>query len=186
MSLLGESELDTLCSEAVSRLNQLKINFLAIDFDLTMIDVHTGGIWKGTSMELASHVRPILKQLVTEAAVNGGIKVAIVTFSPQVRNISDVLKATFPDFYDRIPIRGRDKSWTYDGGGSREGKQAYMASAAEELGSFFPGEDFTKNSTLLIDDDANNIKIALKDGVRAIWLHPGKPCDLLENIRTLT
>lgn len=181
-----ESDLHTLCTEAVSRLNQLKINFLAIDFDLTMIDVHTGGTWKGTSMELASHVRPLFKQLVTEAAVNGGIKIAIVTFSPQVRNIGDVLKVTFPDFHDSIPIRGRDKSWTYEGGGSREGKQAYMASAAEELGSIFPGEDFTKNSTLLIDDDVNNIKIALKDGVRAIWLHPANPYDLLENIRTLT
>lgn len=30
----------------------VQINFLAIDFDQTMINIHTGGRWKGTTAEL--------------------------------------------------------------------------------------------------------------------------------------
>jgi hypothetical protein len=35
----------------------VKINFLAIDFDQTMIDIHTGGRWKGTTPELNEHMQ---------------------------------------------------------------------------------------------------------------------------------
>ncbi len=58
------------------------INFLALDFDQTVIDIHTGGRFTGSSSELASHVRPIFSSLVN-AAHEAGIKIAIVTFSPQ-------------------------------------------------------------------------------------------------------
>jgi len=186
MASVDELDLTTHCAEAVARLHELKINLLAIDFDLTMIDIHTGGVWKGSATELATHVRPFFKQFVTEAHnSNPNIKIAIVTFSPQVRHIHQVLRITFPDFYDCIPIRGRDKSWTYEGNGCREGKQSFIASAAAELSEHFKGEEFCKAGTLLIDDDANNIKVALGDGTRAIWLNPYKPNDLIENLRNL-
>ena len=59
------------------------INLLAIDFDLTLVDVHTGGSWIGSATALASQARPIVKQLVDEA-LGAGIYVTVVTFSPQV------------------------------------------------------------------------------------------------------
>ena len=59
------------------------INFIAVDFDMTLVDTHTEGRWSRSASELASHVRPCMRQLVHDALDNG-IYVAVVTFSPQV------------------------------------------------------------------------------------------------------
>jgi len=95
------------------------------------------------------------------------------------------MEATFPEFSGSIPIRGDDRSWSYEGGGSKEGKQGHMASAAEELLTMYPTMEISRNTTLLIDDDAENIKYALHDGVRAIWLNPKQPERLLEDLKIL-
>lgn len=181
---MNDVELAAKCNEAVSRLNELKINFLALDFDQTILDIHTEGCWKGNATDLSTHVRPLFKQLI-HAAVQSGIKVAVVTFSPQVGHVLDVLEITFPEISGSIPIRGDDRSWSYEGNGSKHGKQGHMASAAEELLAMHPNLEISRNSTLLIDDDANNIKIALHDGVRAIWLNPTNSIGLLNDLQML-
>lgn len=56
-------------------------------------------------------------------------------------------------------MRGEDGSWTYLGDGSHKGKQGHMASAVEELQSRFPCADITRASTVLIDDDRQNIEV---------------------------
>lgn len=140
------------------------------DFDSTLISEHTCGHWRGTVPELASKVRPFFRILVP-LAIEHGILIAIVTFSGQTHVISSVLHHEFPSVADRITIRAEDKSWVYQGGGSLEGKQSHMASAAEELGDA-NGKTITRNSTLLLDDDANNIRIALSNKVRAIRFIP--------------
>lgn len=204
-----------------------------MDFDQTIIDIHTEGYWKGTAQELSTHVRPLFKHLIN-AAIQSGIKVAIVTFSPQLTYIEDVLDITFPDISDTISIRGQDRSWSYEGHCacgtnvnnndqeqtdednsialmenntsptstgkrmsrheynilakpaccSKEGKQSHMASAVEEFHHMHPemGVHITKNTTLLIDDDANNIRFSLRDGVRAIWLDPSNSSRLLQDL----
>ena len=159
---------------------QDNINFLALDFDQTIIDIHTGGRFSGTASELASHVRPLFLHLISETH-NAGIQVAVVTFSPQTKQIADVLDIHFPSFAHDIVIRGRDRSWDYVGNGMKEGKQPFMASAVEELHT--KGDlEITKNTTLLVDDDPNNIQLALKDGVRGILLNPKKSHLLLGDI----
>ncbi len=60
---------------------------------------------------------------------------------------------------EQIPVRGEDGSWTYLGDGSHKGKQGHMASAVEELQSRFPCTDITRASTVLIDDDRQNIEV---------------------------
>ena len=100
--------------QSISALKTADINFLALDFDLTIVDIHTGGTWPGTIEELATHVRDIFKQLIF-AAHEAGIQMAICTFSPQVAVIREVLALTFPNFGEDIPIRGADRSWTYEG-----------------------------------------------------------------------
>ena len=57
----------------------------------------------------------------------------------------------------------------------RDGKQKFLASAAEQLERLHPGLVITRNSTLLIDDDQTNIQIALDRGVRALWFIPEEP-----------
>lgn len=146
------------------------INFLALDFDQTILDIHTGGCWKGSLEELFPHVRPVYAHLI-RAALTNGLEVAVVTFSRQTRFVRGVMDHVFSckgggdttnsnhssnsnnnntdletlaaigvlgigdvvDTSHKIPIRGGDRSWTYNGQGSIDGKQQHMASAVEEL-----------------------------------------------------
>jgi hypothetical protein len=68
----------------------VNIELIAFDFDLTMIDVHTGGHWNGDAQELALHIRPETRCLVVEA-LERGLHVAIASFSRQDGLISQVL-----------------------------------------------------------------------------------------------
>lgn len=181
-----DERLERKCSDAVGKLVELKINFLAIDFDQTMIDIHTGGRWKETVTELAQHLRPLFLHLVP-AATRRNIRVAIVTFSPQTKHIREVLEHAFPDMAEIVPIRGNDQTWSYVGNGMKMGKQEHMASAAEELMTkpALGVTDVRKNTTLLIDDDPRNIKKSLKDGTRAVWFNPRDPKRLLDDILRL-
>jgi hypothetical protein len=171
----------TAITAAISKFKELGINFLAIDFDQTILDVHTGGRWPGTLEELLPHVRPVFAQLIP-AALDNDIHVAIVTFTCQIRLVRGVLeKIVGVPKTMLIPIRGNDRSWQYKGMGSMDGKQAFMASAVEEL-EHGNSVEITKKSTLLIDDDAKNIRYALVDNTRAIWFNPEKPHLLLQDI----
>lgn len=171
---------------AVERLRQLDINFLAVDFDCTMIDIHTGGRWQGTNDEILLHVRPFFPPLL-EAALLNNIHVAVVTFSPQVHLVRHVLEHFLGSELSRkTPIRAGGQ-FSYNGSGVREGKQAHMASAVEEIeGSCADGSlEITKQTSLLIDDDVKNVRIAFRDGVRAIWLNPDQSETVLEDISSL-
>lgn len=162
------------------------INFLAIDFDQTMIDVHTGGRWKGTASELSEHMRTVFLHFVPEAS-NRNIRIAVCTFSGQTKVIRNVLEESFPSIAELIVIRGNDHSWEYHGNGMKKGKQEHMASAAEELIAN-PAQgvtDVSKSTTLLIDDDPKNIRFSLKDGTAAIWFNPRDPNRLLDDILML-
>eukprot|EP00984_Skeletonema_dohrnii_P003260 scaffold1079_cov138-Skeletonema_dohrnii-CCMP3373.AAC.3 len=174
------------CSAAVDKLIECGINFLAIDFDQTMIDVHTGGRWQGTALELTEHMRPVFLHLVPEAT-NRNIRIAICTFSGQTKHIREVMEYAFPNIAELIVIRGNDKTWEYHGNGFKRGKQQHMASAAEELlaEQALGVTDVTKATTLLIDDDPKNIRMSLKDRTRAIWFNPKEPNELLDNILML-
>jgi len=78
-------------------------------------------------------------------------------------------------------LRARDHSWGHPGDASKDGKQKFMASAAEVL-----ERDrqvvITRSSTLLIDDDKSNIQIALDKGVRAVWFIPEEPEVLVQQL----
>ena len=183
-------------NQAIARLKELGIKFLALDFDCTILDIHTGGRWNGSLEELFPHVRPVFAHLIEAAMASSSssdeegegqeLHVGVVTFSRQIQLVRGILdQIVGPEVSQRIPIRGGDRSWTYTGGGSTQGKQPHMASAVEELESHHAGLHITRNTTLLIDDDEQNIRVALTNGVRAIWLNPEKPHLLLQNIRKL-
>lgn len=95
---------------------------------------------------------------------------AIVTFSRQANLISSILKVQFGDEV-LIPVRGNDSTWEYLGNGSRGGKQRHISSAACELRDEYK-VSITRKSTLLLDDDVENIRAALEAGVRAVPYFP--------------
>ena len=208
------------------QLRRLNINFVAIDFDQTILSIHTGGVWTGTVPELLPLVRPELKFLIrtiaqsshreSDGASDGEIHCAVVTFSTQIDVIRGVLSSILDDdsknnaYHKRIPIRGDDTSWKMP---SPElgwwpvtcvdfdldddlGKQAHMLSAIQEIEARWQQQQqqkkqnhsnanqsantpkkfhITKDTTLLIDDDQENIRIARANGVRAIHLDPDHP-----------
>lgn len=93
------------------------IRLLAVDFDLTLVNIHTGGGWRQNAEQLARRVRPGMKKLIQTSMANG-VHVAIVTFSPQVcvqgvnrlfetcaqvKLISEVLALTFPSLSPKVP-----------------------------------------------------------------------------------
>jgi len=65
------------------KLKDAGINFLAVDFDMTLVDTHTEGRWSRSTSELASRVRPNMRRLLHDA-LHADIYVAVVTLSPQV------------------------------------------------------------------------------------------------------
>ena len=64
---------------------------LAIDFDATIIQIHTYGRWSGGAPALAAHVRPIFRSILDSAVRMETMNVAIVTFSGQIGLIKEVL-----------------------------------------------------------------------------------------------
>lgn len=164
---------DNRCTSAAESLVSAGINLLALDFDLTIIDQHTGGRWKGTSNKLSKCVRPAFICLLN-AAMDRGIQVAVVTFSEQEELISNVMKRIFPE--SRIPVRG----WLDKEGG----KQKHMEKATQDIMSQIQeGMIISKETTLLIDDDERNIKIARDNSYQAIAFNPDNPWGLLETIK---
>lgn len=48
-----------------------QVNFLALDFDLTIVDIHTSGRWPGTPEQLVQRIRPFFQSLIPAAAAQG-------------------------------------------------------------------------------------------------------------------
>lgn len=157
------------CRNAIQTFQQANVNFLAIDFDRTLVSVHTWGQWKGTSAELSTHVRPLFLDLIP-IAIDSGIHVAIVTFSGQTIILSEVLRTVFPNHASRITLRAHDNSWG-NMGTARDGKQTFMASAVAEIQEKFDCK-IARKTTVLIDDDGRNIDIALRNNIRALLFIP--------------
>jgi len=183
------------CVDAVERSG---VNFVAIDFDNTLISIHTSGKWVGNAADLSAKVRGFFLEFVP-LIMSRGISVAIVTFSGEVKLIQQVVHALFPDLAAMIPVRGKDLSWDYQGKGAKDGKQRHMASAAEELNNMHSennnpqnhmcaapgaakGGSITRATTLLIDDDMNNIMIALSNQVRAVFCDPERNRNMIEDL----
>lgn len=47
------------------------MNFLALDFDLTILDIHTSGRWPGTPEQLTQRIRPFFQALIPVAVAEG-------------------------------------------------------------------------------------------------------------------
>ncbi|CAN0549888.1 unnamed protein product, partial [Ectocarpus sp. 8 AP-2014] len=48
-----------------------QVNFLALDFDLTILNIHTSGRWPGTPEQLTQRIRPFFQALIPIAVAKG-------------------------------------------------------------------------------------------------------------------
>ncbi|ETM31071.1 hypothetical protein L914_21295 [Phytophthora nicotianae] len=174
--------------EAAAGLKSVGAKLVCIDFDATFVTVHTGGLWSDTAAALRSHVRRFFELLVP-LLCESGVNVAIVTFSPQVQLIRDVLQLCFtPEITAQLVIRGDDRTWTltHDQTGTflplwqtdgrhldRKFKLPFMISAALEVQRRSGGQSVICNrDTVLVDDDAVNIRVANDSGVVGVYFDP--------------
>lgn len=188
--------------EMSQSLRQLGTKLVCIDFDATFVRVHTGGAWVRSAHDLRAFVRPLFLALVP-LLVRAGIHVAVVTFSPQVALIREVLALCFHDHLVRkLILRGDDASWQlvhaetveflplWQTNGrhlDRTFKLPFVISAA--LQASRERRDVIRNKdTVLFDDDAMNIRVAKDSGIAGIYFDPQERTDflaLMKQIRRL-
>ena len=151
-----------------------QIRLVAIDFDMTIVDVHTGGRWKESAAELMTHVRPEFECLI-EGCLERGIHVAVATFSAQKELLREVLvDAIQTDI--QIPIYGGDDTVA----AHLKGKQSQLILARwyfEKRGGDGAVANIVPQETVLIDDDGRNILIAQEDGYRTVHYNPKRSQD---------
>lgn len=178
LSIIGRENIE--CLSSVDRLKDLNVRLLALDFDQTIVDIHTSGHWRRSPEELSTHVRREMRCLILES-MHRGIHVGVVTFSRQEELIGRVLELALPELGSAfIPVRGGDNHQ------SKKGKQKQLSQfmadihrAEPTLSSLFPP------SVLLIDDDRRNVEIAQTKMYLAIRFDPENPKVLYEEISGL-
>ena len=88
-----------IASSAVTAFVRRGVKLVALDFDQTIVDIHTGGAWRGPSSSLVPHVRPCFKALIQAVLEEPRLHLCVVTFSTQPGMIEDVLRAALPNWY---------------------------------------------------------------------------------------
>lgn len=121
-----DERVNSILSEIISK---RQVRVLSIDFDATIIQVHTYGAWRGTSEELSLHVRPVFISLLKSALSlkENGLHVSVVTFSAQAKLIRKVLGHVLGEELARhIIIRCNDLKWEWPQGFEQAGKQGEL------------------------------------------------------------
>jgi hypothetical protein len=69
--MADDDPLDLLAQRIATGLKNRGLNFVAIDFDLTLISVHTNSRWSGSAEELRPYARPFFTKLIPQLINNG-------------------------------------------------------------------------------------------------------------------
>lgn len=168
----------------VRQLVEMNVKVLALDFDLTLVSMHTGGRWWGSAETLARSVRPVFRTIIPYAQ-SLGIEVCIVTMSQQTKLISNVLHLSLACDTSKIAVRGGGKNHLVKEDGeldtsSTDGcrKQRHIASVLHsrmQRGS----DTVLPCQVMLIDDDSLNVQEALDHEMRGLFFSPDNPMYLV-------
>ncbi|XP_005094953.1 uncharacterized protein LOC101848650 [Aplysia californica] len=190
----------------VVALNKKGIKLLALDFDKTLIDIHSGGMWEESTDKLVPHVRPCMKDLL-ETASHKGLYVAIVTYHTQGWLIKELLHKVLPkkvankiyvqantsDFVQRQ--RASSSGSSSDGsstvGGinrslivNLNGKEAHIAAVVNDIYNDH-SVAIRKEEIILMDDDINNVRIASSFGHYAFQVQQSVDYPTFESFETM-
>ncbi|KAH9525552.1 hypothetical protein Btru_001683 [Bulinus truncatus] len=187
----------------VVALTKKGIKLLALDFDKTIIDIHSGGTWSESVDKLIPHVRPCMRDLM-ESAVHRGIFVAIVTYHRQGWLIKDLLHKVLPrKVASKIYVQGntadfmlRQRSLSTGSADSSSammarytlpelnGKQAHIAAVLEEIQKDHK-VTLKNEEVILMDDDINNVRIASSNGHYAFQVQQNVDYPSFESFETM-
>lgn len=166
------------------RNHKASIRLLAVDFDLTCIDINTNGMWPGTASQLALHFRAPIREAMLEG-IQQGMKLAVVTFSGQKELIRQVLQEALGDGAAHVMVRaGMPHLVGSSGLGHSRNKQGHILSVMEELAQRH-GEFLEMSQVMLVDDDFTNVADARGSGCVAAWFNPEEAlsfvCDMCQS-----
>ncbi len=165
----------------VASMRRAGVRLLVLDFDQTLVSLHTHGKWSGPGYELGKHVRPFFLELVP-VALRKGLAVSVATLSPQRRVVQHALAEAFgPTVARQILVRCLDGSWTPAleceipeswRHCSRRGKAEHVLSVVSKIyaaRSESGGEEglIEPGNVCIIDDDVMTVKQARLDGMAA-------------------
>ncbi|CAF0775295.1 unnamed protein product [Adineta ricciae] len=161
------------------------IKLVAIDFDNTLLSIHTSGYYQGTVDNLIEYIRStfyyFIQEILNSSAFGQTLHICIVTFSSQEQMIRQLLELAFKTpKTDRIIIRGNTPKFlssTNDEGFL--GKQSHLSSVVTELATQRK-KTIKPHEILLLDDDVQNILIAEKFGHRVLEIRDGINLDILK------
>lgn len=153
---------------------------VALDFDLTIIDLHTGGNWEGDATTLVSHVRPQVQCLMQQVK-KLGLHVAVASFSAQEELLRETIRLAMSDSdgTSMIVVGGRNSS---EKTGKRRQLEKVLDAMASKNAPQSTDRSPVKANTLLIDDDPGNIRMARKDGYLSFWFDPDHADSFLSSI----
>jgi hypothetical protein len=156
----------------------VKIKLIALDFDLTIVDIHTGGVWDRTALELVSHVRPEMQCLIQRSLAKG-IQTAVASFSVQEQLIRDVIRDAIPVARDIVIRGGKNRS-------EPQGKRNQLTQVLHDIHSVTSGDkSILPATTILIDDDKHNIQRAKQDGYKSLWFDPHNTQGFFDSVMAL-
>lgn len=197
---LSEEEVATVKSDAKKVAAVAKM--AAIDCDLTLLGIHTGGgYWQESAVELSKHLRPVFRVFIPELIARG-ILISIVTFSPQPQLIKEALEIALAqdgiDASEVVVMGGHGKAVISGLGGNcadlmhspigtvksarRRGindKQKHISAVIRHFQK--AGVAINPSEIYLIDDDPANVEIARQYGMRSSCFNPDEPCRILDS-----
>ncbi|KAK2187242.1 hypothetical protein NP493_172g02043 [Ridgeia piscesae] len=172
-------EPDAILARAIiSTLVRKGVRVLALDFDKTIVSVHTKGYWRQTTPKLAEYVRPCFRALLEAAISECDIYVSVVTYSMQPQLIRDVLLRVLPHSdISRVVIRTNAEDWAQKQV-TFLGKQQHIAWLVTEL---FNRDHvmIQAHEILLLDDDIKNVQLAEEFGHQAYEVPEDVTLDLI-------
>jgi hypothetical protein len=156
----------------------VNIKLIALDFDLTIVDIHTRGNWNRNALELVSHVRPEMQCLI-QHSLGKGVQAAVASFSAQEQLIRDVIRDAIPPARDIVVRGGKNRS-------EPQGKRDQLTRVLDDIRYGASGDkSILPTTTLLIDDDKNNIQRAKEDGYNSLWFDPHNAQGFFDSIMAL-
>jgi len=173
----------------VKSLAAADVKLVCLDFDLTLINMHTGGRWWGGAKTLARNIRPIFQIMIPEA-LRGGIEVCVVTMTRQTALVADVLKNGLPCDVSRIEIRGGEHGMLVNQVGEAEKVCFEGSHKRRHINSILHarrernGDELAPQQILLVDDDIFNVEEARGSKNRAVVFNPDDPMEVVSSLHS--
>ena len=152
------------------------IKLVLFDMDLTILDIHTRGVWNKEISRLAKHVMPAFKTVVPEL-IDQGFLVGIVTFSDEAMSkdesemsgtvlVKALLEEIFPEIHEQIYIAAR-----FPRNNEPQGKRWHLEQIQERLEK--TQISIKPNEVILFDDTKENVEFAKEDGIHGFLVDRG-------------